>query len=406
MDFPRHQQESLTPVLLEKLAEARPDVMAVLINTRDEVASSPFRDEIVGEMSQALQAAEGLAKQASVFYNTQTIPGVGNAPAQVVQSLKPGWSYGLGVAGAIGMGIATHLAGDMYDAVRRGLTKSRNYKRMISASPELHEMDPHKVRAAFDTLHRFNPEFSGDPLVASSFVRRNVLNEGGYADVKEIESLVAARKNLSDIKKIHAPSSLPMWDRESLQDKVLKHQQIARIGQEMGHAHVLHDSVKKKMKAEADLAEARAELENSSEFKMLQKRLARFETASARAKSIIDSTAASPEGLARTRNLQEAQTGAANRQGVDRPGEEKQRRMQTEAAYTQILANIDRLATGKLVENKYFDQSQPPTMYDPNLRLGVQGHNPTHIPDPVHGFRQDLVSLMDFARQHGFHKRP
>jgi hypothetical protein len=87
---------------------------------------------------------------------------------------------GVSAAGAAGvvatMGLGAHKA---YDA----LTKSHDFKNMLSYNPDLkehHERDPRMFNQMYTSLRGINPQFGKDPLVAGSFMRRMV-DQGGNA---------------------------------------------------------------------------------------------------------------------------------------------------------------------------------------------------------------------------------
>ena len=153
--------------------------------TQGEVRESPFRDEIVERLG-------GILKTAG-FGESQ---GFG----QVARNAA------LGAGLAVGAGIAHSLAGDIYDALKRGITKGRNYQSMMQAkgNEDLGQHPAHRVSEVFGTLHTFNPDFAGDPHVAGSFVRQQLTLAGdhGQVDLHSLTNLVAARKNLSDVKKL------------------------------------------------------------------------------------------------------------------------------------------------------------------------------------------------------------
>lgn len=163
-------------MVFEKIAEANPQAAEFLLAAGPEIKDSPFNDEIIEDL-------DGIFKQASWG--------------------QFGGALGLGVASAVGAGIATSLAGDAMDAVKRGITKTRNYRGMLRENPDLqkHPMGAKAVQGVFSTLHRFNPEFAGDPLVAGTFVRNHLNSATGTSiDLGSLNSLVGARKNLSDVK--------------------------------------------------------------------------------------------------------------------------------------------------------------------------------------------------------------
>lgn len=80
---------------------------------------------------------------------------------------------GLGSAMAAGMGLA---AQKIYDAA----TKSRDFRTMLRENPDVaehHETDPHRVNLYYSSLRTMNPEFSKDPVIAGTYMRRMLENQ-------------------------------------------------------------------------------------------------------------------------------------------------------------------------------------------------------------------------------------
>lgn len=188
--------------IMQKVAQVAPRHHKFLVKTAGEINASPFREEILGEM-------DTLVKKAM---NWGAVKGGLQAGAGAVGrgALALGGAVGAAAAG----GIALALAGDMYDAAKRGITKGRDYTAMMQANPHLQKMPAKEVQKAFSVLHRFNPEFAGDPTVAGAWVGRQVnvtsMQPDEYANLNTLKPLIDARKNLADTKKI-APFKL---DRE------------------------------------------------------------------------------------------------------------------------------------------------------------------------------------------------
>lgn len=104
----------------------------------------------------------------------------------------------LGAAGAIAGAGTLSLAAlgvhKLYDAA----TKTRDFKSMLEYAPdvaEMHAENPQKVNQMFSTLRTFNPDFTRDPVVASSYVRRMVGEaESGGAGGIAVEALQSRDK--------------------------------------------------------------------------------------------------------------------------------------------------------------------------------------------------------------------
>lgn len=185
--------------MMSKVAAHAPQHYAYLMKTAEEVRQSPFRDEIIlqldgimkrampmgGMYDEAAQAAPGMADKAGKAAR-------GAAQAAGAVDWKRGAKF---VAGAAAAGIALNLGGDMYEAVKRGLTKGRHYKAMLEANPELRAKGNLPfVKRHFNTLHKFNPEYASDPHVAGSYIKSNVDLESD--DIGAIHSLVKARAEI------------------------------------------------------------------------------------------------------------------------------------------------------------------------------------------------------------------
>ena len=103
-----------------------------------------------------------------------------------------------GVAGALataGIAGATVAASKIYDAV----TKNRDFRGMLqspfNADLQSHyESKPKEFNAAFSSLRTLNPEFSKDPMVAGTYMRRMMTYDPGSAGGLIVESL-QHRKN-------------------------------------------------------------------------------------------------------------------------------------------------------------------------------------------------------------------
>jgi hypothetical protein len=247
-----------TQILMQKVAEVAPDKFDFIVKTADEVRESPFRDEIVEQLDTIVKRAAAMAPQSML-------------------SRFGGAAAGVGAMAATG--IAYSLAGDMYDAVKRGVSKSRNYRSMMKENPDLKDLPAVNVQKAFATLHRFNPEFAGDPTVAGSFVRRQA--QFPEFDTNQLANLVGARKNLSDLKKLPVPGKLP-WEtsgEKALRGSSMHHLQAQgdKARKEIEQSEQLHPFRLTKAKQDAD-PELQAQMRSDPQQQALweaQERLAR-----------------------------------------------------------------------------------------------------------------------------------
>lgn len=182
--------------MMEKVAEVAPEKYKFIVEGASEIKDGPFREEAIEELDHILKQAAFDWKN---FGST---------------SLHNGISLSKGIAATALGGIGLALAGDAYDATRRAVSKTRNYKRMLASNPDLKEKPAAQVQSIFSTLHRFNPEFSSDPAVAGSFVRQHVelaLGESGVGvGLDTAKSLVDSRKSLNESRRLQAPKLIDL----------------------------------------------------------------------------------------------------------------------------------------------------------------------------------------------------
>lgn len=177
--------------IMQKVAEVAPKHYAFLLKTASEVKESPYKEEITTELDRLVKLAMNFA-------------GMGGAAKAGLGAMGRGaGQLGMAVGGAAVGGIALALAGDMYAAAKRGITKTRNYKNMLDANPDLKQLPAKNVQNAFSVLHRLNPEFSGDPHIAGAWVKKQSLySEDGFGDVTMLKGLVDTHKNMQDSNKL------------------------------------------------------------------------------------------------------------------------------------------------------------------------------------------------------------
>ena len=124
-------------------------------------------ESLLADVDEALEKNAGIRE--SVFGSI-----LGNAAGAVhgLSKLKPYAQAGaVGAAGLVG----SALVNDLYSTARLAVTRNRNFKNMLEADPELKEHPAEKVKALFNTLHeKGGPEMSGDPLIASAFVKQQL----------------------------------------------------------------------------------------------------------------------------------------------------------------------------------------------------------------------------------------
>lgn len=143
--------------------------------------------------------------------------------------------FGMGVAGTLAAGLSASIATDLYDAAKRGLTKGTNFKRIMSANPELHakfKANPTEMRRAFDSVHRYAPEFTADPLVGGNLL--NAAFDAPEAALGAIKDIIGARKSLQEAKaKQYSPGHVML---EPMDTRHLEQKELAAARA----AHELH----------------------------------------------------------------------------------------------------------------------------------------------------------------------
>jgi len=109
--------------------------------------------------------------------------------------------FGMGVgktlAGVVAVGLGTAIATDLYNASRRGLTKGRNWKRMMEANPELKESDKATVSRHFTSLQRHAPDIAADPLAAGAAVQR-LMSQPELRYDQQLRELMDTQKSKMD----------------------------------------------------------------------------------------------------------------------------------------------------------------------------------------------------------------
>jgi len=189
--------------LMQKVAEVAPTHYAYLTKNAGAIRQSPFREEIVLEMNGIINAAEASLEKVGMEFGTFAS---GISDAAHAFGRQPLTKY---IGSTVAAGVALSLAGDLYEAARRGLTKSRHWSNMLDQNPGLAEQsktDP-MVKTVFNTLHRFNPEFSGDPHVAASFVKAQL----EYPDDVGIpQQIVKSRSEIRNSGALRAPGGIQL----------------------------------------------------------------------------------------------------------------------------------------------------------------------------------------------------
>ena len=121
----------------------------------------------------------------------------GPITSRVAKGLAIGGGSALGVLGA-NVGVTA------LQDLKRDLEKAKHYKAMLDNNPELkgQGVNSKMVQRHFNTLHKFNPEYSTDPMVAGTYVSNSI--EMARPNIDVINNLVRARKDI-----IGARSTMP-----------------------------------------------------------------------------------------------------------------------------------------------------------------------------------------------------
>jgi hypothetical protein len=162
-------------------------------------AVSESHPEMMAKTAKIIAITERLYPEfvPGIISDFETICSVVNEKtAEKMTGLKP---YAIGIAGTVAGGLLSAIATDLYDAAKRGLTKGRNFKRIMEANPNLkREVDKKTLLMAYDTLHRYAPEFTADPLLGGALLKN--ISELPNMSHKTIVELIGAQKNIADAK--------------------------------------------------------------------------------------------------------------------------------------------------------------------------------------------------------------
>jgi hypothetical protein len=99
-------------------------------------------------------------------------------------------------AGVTGASKAADLISNKIRERNTSIQKARAYKGMMDANPELSSpgVNAKMVQRHFDTLHRFNPDYASDPVVAGGIVRNSL--QSAVPNIDALNNLVKARQSI------------------------------------------------------------------------------------------------------------------------------------------------------------------------------------------------------------------
>jgi len=92
----------------------------------------------------------------------------------------------VGAAAAGAVGLAGAGLGAAIGGILDAATKGHDFRQMLHHNEDLHEhyeADPTRFNLMFSTLRSMNPQFSKDPLVAGSFMRRMIESPTGIGGI-------------------------------------------------------------------------------------------------------------------------------------------------------------------------------------------------------------------------------
>jgi hypothetical protein len=169
--------------LLKEVGEMQPEMMAKtaqVIALSDKIAPE-FTKDIFRDFEVILE---------TVFEKTAST------------TLENAKKIGIMLGSTAAAGIMSAVSTDLYDAARRGLSKSRNFKRIMEANPSLkREVNPKQLTMAFNAIHRFAPDFTSDPLVGGALLR--TVAELPDSSYKTIQDAISTQAKINDAKSKH-----------------------------------------------------------------------------------------------------------------------------------------------------------------------------------------------------------
>ena len=132
--------------------------------------------------------------------------------AGIWDAFKSGYQAegGRGIAGALGAHLPQAIAAGAvagagaglykgFEALRSRLTKSRDFKAMLQATPDLREYDAGQTQMVYNSLRSLAPSLARDPLIAGSFVHGMLTHPGATGPMippQTAKLLVDTQKNM------------------------------------------------------------------------------------------------------------------------------------------------------------------------------------------------------------------
>ena len=157
---------------------------------KEALANNP---EITAKIAGVLRALEITDPEGLAETSSEIASAISGVPEKTAGELLG--QFGKALAVAAGGALAT----DIYDIAKRGLSKSTSKNAILEQHPDLKHQDKASVDAAFNTLHRYAPEFTADPNMGGFLLKRMV--ELPHDQHNLVKELINARKNIRDIRK-------------------------------------------------------------------------------------------------------------------------------------------------------------------------------------------------------------
>lgn len=161
-------------------------------------AAGEYEPELIEKTAKALYVLENTDPEGAEDLKNEIDAILTFTQEKSAAAASPGMkAFGAAVAGTLASGFAAAVATDLYDAARRGLTKSRNFKAIMAANPELQKYDKTQVRRAYDAVHRYAPEFTSDPMMGGSLLV-NLSQQMPGSEHNLLSQVIRTRKELQE----------------------------------------------------------------------------------------------------------------------------------------------------------------------------------------------------------------
>lgn len=162
-----------------------------------------FQPEVMAKTAQVIALSDKIAPEFTrdIFRDFEVILGTVQEKT-ASPTLETAKKVGIALGSTVAAGIMSAVATDLYDAARRGLSKSRNFKRIMDANPSLkREVDGKKLTMAFNAIHRFAPDFTADPMVGGALLRN--VAELPEMSFKTMQDIISTQSNINNAKSKH-----------------------------------------------------------------------------------------------------------------------------------------------------------------------------------------------------------